>query len=161
MSEPRKRILGLNAMASELGVTTHWLKRRAEDGAFPVEDDGSGRWLFDADVTHQRFSIVSGHGRGGHMCTQLTNTKTTAQLLCMDKDRLLRMAQSGEVPHFILAGEKRTRYLFNAEVLMQLEVVQIFQRSDRAKSKTWRRAAGLPVVEDDDLPPEEAGAVNE
>lgn len=143
------RILGVNHMAQELGVTVDWLKKRAQDGVFPILDDGSGRWLFDADVTARRFAIASGHGPGGHMCTELTDSTMMARRLYCSRDELLRRAKAGEVPCFITSGDKKPRYLFNADLVLQVEATRILNRQPQSESPSWRRRAGLPVLTDD------------
>lgn len=63
-----KGLLSLRRMASRLGVSSKWLKERAEAGEIPALRAGA-RWLFCPDVVFQVVAkMAAGSTRGEEAC---------------------------------------------------------------------------------------------
>jgi hypothetical protein len=140
-----KRLLSLNEMAKELRVTVGWLRRRALDGMFPVEParpDGGGM-AFDAEAVWARMRQVSGYSREGCSAVQLVGTREAAAELGVHPSILIRRAQEGRVPHYVIGN----RYAFNLDVVCNLDFFSQLKSSIRADSAAWCQRVGIPPPE--------------
>lgn len=149
MSTSARELVGINAMAAELGVTRRRLQEWAMDGTIPYEHSENGlRLYFDREAVWRRFYEMSGRGPKGESCVTLHSQQDTARALGISTAQLDKMTRDGDIPCFYTGR----RFVYALDVVMALEFVRELEKSRQSKFNGWRRVHGLPVPADD-VPP--------